>query len=335
MDSPTVKARKEANFTRYVSGQNKGHYESYFMRANDPTRPLAFWIRYTIFSPANNPEKALGELWAVYFDGESNQHVVSKTEVPISQCIFARDKLNIRIDESILLPGHLKGYANGYNKIEWDLHWENGQEPLFIMPLSYYEKGFPKAKALVGVPLAKYSGTMIVSGKTIEINNWTGSQNHNWGSKHTDHYAWGQVAGFSNSPDTFLELATARLKAGPFWIPAITLIVLRHKGREYCLNTLLKSFRRASFGYFYWNFQASSGHIQVEGRIQAKSDDFVCLRYYNPPGGIKYCLNTKIAACQLRLRLKGSEEPELLETPHRTAFEILTDKTDHGLVPAV
>ena len=79
----------------------------------------------------------------------------------------------------------------------------------------------------------------------------------------------------------------------------------------------------------------SSRDIQIEGRIKAKSDDFVCLRYYNPPGGIKYCLNTKIAACQLRLRLKGSDEPELLETPHRAAFEILTDKTNHRLVPVV
>jgi hypothetical protein len=335
MDSLTKRAQEEANFTRYVPEQNEGHYESYFQRANHPTRPLAFWIRYTIFSPAKNPGKALGELWAVYFDGESSQHVVSKTEVPMSRCSFARDALDVRIDESILLPGLLQGHTRDDNNIEWDLRYENGQKPLFIMPLSYYEKGFPKAKALVGVPLAKYSGTIRVNGKTVEIDNWVGSQNHNWGSKHTDHYAWGQVAGFTDYPDTFLELATARLKIGPFWTPAITLIVLRHEGHEYCLNALRKSFGRASFGYFYWDFRARSREIQIEGRISAKADDFVCLRYYNPPGGIKYCLNTKIAACQLALQLKGVAESEILETPHRAAFEILTDKTDHGLVPAV
>jgi hypothetical protein len=88
-------------------------------------------------------------------------------------------------------------------------------------------------------------------------------------------------------------------------------------------------------GYFYWDFRARSSEIQIEGRISAKAVDFVCLRYYNPPGGIKYCLNTKIAACQLTLRLKGATKSEVLETPNRAAFEILTDKTDHGLIPAV
>ena len=185
MDSLTKRDQKEANFTRCVPEQTEGHYESYFQRANHPTRPLAFWIRYTIFSPVKNPEKALGELCAVYFDGESSQHVVSKTELPMSRCSFAGEALDVRIDESILLPGILQGYARSDSNIEWDLRYKNGQEPLFIMPLSYYGKGFPKAKALVGVPLAKYSGTMMVNGKTVEIDNWVGSQNHNWGSKHT------------------------------------------------------------------------------------------------------------------------------------------------------
>jgi hypothetical protein len=48
---------------------------------------------------------------------------------------------------------------------------------------------------------------------------WVGSQNHNWGSKHTDRYSWGQVAGFDAHPESFLEVATARLKLGPLWTP--------------------------------------------------------------------------------------------------------------------
>ena len=59
-----------ANKTVHQPGQTTGHYESFFLRANHPSLPLAFWIRYTIFSPQGQPEKAIGELWAVYFDGE-------------------------------------------------------------------------------------------------------------------------------------------------------------------------------------------------------------------------------------------------------------------------
>lgn len=62
---PRASLVQSANWTRYQPGQRAGHYESFFQRANHPTRPLAFWIRYTIFSPAGQPEAALGELWAI------------------------------------------------------------------------------------------------------------------------------------------------------------------------------------------------------------------------------------------------------------------------------
>jgi hypothetical protein len=57
---------------------------------------------------------------------------------------------------------------------------------------------------------------------------------------------------------------------------------------------------------------------------------FVGLRYDNPPGGHKTCLNTKLAACQLTLERPG-QPPLSLGTRHRAAFEILTDDEDHGV----
>lgn len=50
---------QRVNFTRYRH-QQIGHYESFFQRANHPTRPLAFWIRYTIFSPKKASPGCLG-----------------------------------------------------------------------------------------------------------------------------------------------------------------------------------------------------------------------------------------------------------------------------------
>jgi len=330
-----MELRERANFARYVPGQTQGHYESYFQRANHPTRPLAFWIRYTIFSPRGRPDMALGELWAVYFDGEARTHVAAKSEFPFSRCSFARDSFDVSIAGSVLRAGSLVGSAgSGSSRIGWDLRYEGGQDPLFDLPLKYYDRRFPQAKALVGVPLARYAGTLTVNGKAVEVDRWVGTQNHNWGSKHTDHYAWGQVAGFTDYPDSLLELATARLKIGPLWTPSVTLMVVRHRGVEYRLNEPLKSFRRASLRYFGWDFQAASRALRVEGNIRADAGDFVCLRYYNPSGGIKYCLNTKVATCHLKLWLRGASEPEVLEAQRRAAFEILTDKTDHGLTAA-
>ena len=62
MNQELALARQGVNHTRYRPGQKAGHYESFFQRANHPSRPFAFWIRHTLFSPHRRPEDALGEL---------------------------------------------------------------------------------------------------------------------------------------------------------------------------------------------------------------------------------------------------------------------------------
>jgi hypothetical protein len=326
---------QNTNHTLYESGQKRGHYESYFMRANHPKEPKAFWIRYTIFSPHGQPDGALAELWAIYFNQKDNHHVAVKTEVPIDQAKFSADNFNVCIDKAVLDDRHLKGISSkGGHTLQWDMEYKGTDDPLFFLPIKLYKTPLPKAKVLVSSPMARFDGELKVDDTPIMINGWIGSQNHNWGLKHTDHYAWGQVAGFDTHPDSFLEVSTARLKMGPLWTPFLTFLVLRHNGVEYKLNTLRQSYRaKGSFRYFDWEFFSEDRQIKIEGRISSVAEDFVGLRYYNPPGGIKHCLNTKIAACKLRVTsmAKDGDSVEVLETRSRAAFEILTDDTQHGI----
>src|SRR5689334_1110267 len=260
------------NHSRFQPGTEGGFYESYFQRANHPTRPLAFWIRYTIFSPKGRPKDAIGELWSAWFDGERGTHTVAKSEFPLGQFVFSREGLNARIGEAILEPGGLQGAAESRgHRIEWDLSYAGKAAPLFLLPPGLYSRGFPKAKTLVGLPMARYDGTLKVDGETIGIDGWIGSQNHNWGAKHTDRYAWGQVAGFDNAPDSFLELATGQLKVGPLWTPRMTPIVLRHEGEEYALRSIWQAVAGASgqFGYFHWKFHSRGAGVAIEGEISA------------------------------------------------------------------
>lgn len=67
---------RDFNHARFEPGSRCGFYESYFQRANHPSRPLAFWIRYTLFAPRDRPHDAIGELRAIWFDGERNRTVV-------------------------------------------------------------------------------------------------------------------------------------------------------------------------------------------------------------------------------------------------------------------
>jgi hypothetical protein len=319
----------EANWARYEPGQRRGHYESFYQRANHPTRPLAFWLRYTVFSPAGDPEAALAELWAVVFDGESHKHVVAKGEYPIRSSVFSRDSFDVRVAEATLGPASVVGQVG---QIGWDLRYEGSEPPLYLLPRRLYRGGFPKAKSLVGVPLARFDGTVSVGDRQLDVDGWLGSQNHNWGSRHTDHYAFGQVAGFDGAPDTFLEVATAQSRIGPLRTPMLTLLVLRKGGTEHAF-TGLRQARRATgtFGYFHWDFATESDTTRVVGRIEAGRDAFVGLAYANPPGGTKHCLNTKIGRCELSIVDKASGEREELRSAHGALFEILTDDREHGV----
>ena len=327
---------ERVNATRYRPSQKAGHYESFFQRANHPSRPLAFWIRYTIFSPQDRPEDAVGELWAIYFDGETQRHVAVKTEVPFRECTFKTDGFLALIGNARLDTSHLFGsIASGAHTLSWKLALSGDAQPLFLLPMELYNAPVPQAKSLVGLPLAVYNGALRVDGREILITDWVGSQNHNWGLRHTDHYAWGQVAGFDTDPEAFLEVATARIRVGPGWNPFMTPIVLRHRGREISLNSLSQiAGAAASFSYSDWKFKSETDELLLEGTLSASREAFVGLRYRNPPGGTKECLNTKIASCELRVTYRqpgGASRTEILSTRNRAAFEILTDDLDHGV----
>ncbi len=324
---------EQHNWTQYRTDQRQGHYESFYQRANHPTKPWAFWIRYTIFSPKGRPQDAIAELWAVFFDGETGEHVVAKEEHPFADCTFDRHAFGARVGDRLLAQGKLTGEcASLGDTIAWDLSYGGDEPVLYLLPTRMYRGGFPKAKSLVGMPLATYQGELVVNGRRIDVRDWVGSQNHNWGSRHTDHYAFGQVAGFDDSPGSFLELVSAQVKVGPVTTPLLTFCVLRHRGREHSLVSLTDARRsKARFGYFEWDFRSESQNVLIEGHIEAPATAFVGLNYYNPPGGIKNCLNTKVGSCELHVADKASGTQEVLRTRHRALFEILTDARDHGI----
>lgn len=324
------------NRVRFTEGAG-GFYESYFLRGNHPRRPLAFWIRYTLFSPRRDPGDTVGELWGVVFDGERSRHRAFKAEIAWRDCKFDRDAFDVRIGEAVLGPGRAEGAIHNRGRaLAWSLRYGGDEAPLFLLPRRSYDSAFPAAKALVGLPLARFEGALEIDGERIEVDGWTGSQNHNWGTRHTDRYAWGQVAGFDGYPESFLEAATAMVKIGPLWTPPVTVLVLRHRGREYALNGVRAALSaRARVEYFDWTFKSARKGVTIDGGISARRADFVGLRYNNPTGGAKTCLNTKIAACKIAVHDRSSGVRETLETDNRAAFEILTDDTAHGVAVSV
>ncbi len=328
----TSRSREFWNGTRYQRGSAAGHYESWFQRANDSSGERAFWIRYTIFAPRGATEAAVGELWAVWFDRKQGRIVAAKQAHPLGACRFADDRLAVDIAGAHLDSGGLSGSAtSGGHALSWDLRYAGGGAPLLLLPETLYPRRLPKAKALVGQPMARFTGTLNVDGEEISIDGWVGSQNHNWGSKHTDRYAWGQVCGFDEDPEAFLECSTARLRLGPVWSPWMSPVVLRLGGQTLRWNGLWQAARaRGQYRPYDWTIATGGADGELTVRVHADPDDFVALRYGNPPGGSKICLNSKIARCELTLR-RGGRVLQLHSS--RAAFEILEDEAPHGVQP--
>ena len=322
------------NHSHYQVDQSTGHYENFLLRANHPTKSIAFWVKYSVFSPDNHPENAMGEVWAAYFDGETCSHFVVKEEFPISQCRFDRNGFNISINEAQLNSGMFKGIGrHGDYILAWEMDYSGTDRPIFLLPKNLYHTSFPKAKSLVALPMASFNGLLVVNSNEVFISDWIGSQNHSWGVQYPDVFAWGQVAGFDNSPNTFLEIATARLKVAPIWSPVLTFLVLRYQGKDYCLNSMPQSIKaKGVFDYFQWRFSTEDDQIKIEGTIWAPKNYFIGFISKNPTGDVKQCLNTQLASCTLSVTLKENLSNRIkLETKHRAAFEIITDDKSHHI----
>lgn len=317
-------------------GGRGGHYESWFLRANAPDSPRAFWIRYTLFIPADAGRAPMGELWAIWFDGDQEQVTAVKEEYPLSDCQFDDRGMAVQLASAHLESHMLNGKAeHGGNRLSWSLHYEDGGAPILFLPENLYGRKLPRAKSVVSRPMARFSGQVSVNGEEHQIEGWCGSENHNWGSQHTDQYAWGQVAGFDNAPDAFLECITARVRIGPLPSPWLTIACLRLDGKDYFFNRIGEAIRaRSQYRFFDWTFRTRSNGHTLNVHIQAPPQHFTGLTYFNPPGGSKTCLNSKIARCTAELVSPGVA-PRTLTSAHGAAFEILTDRTDHGVPVAV
>lgn len=313
------------NACQFVRGRPRPHYESYFVRANHPTEARAFWLRYTIFSPRGRPEETVGELWAIAFDERRGAPVFAKTVVPFEKCAFACRGLDVRVGAARLDERLARGEAgSGDRTIAWDLEIEPRDErPILLLPPFLYEAPVPRAKSIAPIPFARFRGSIRAGGHTIGVDGWMGSQNHNWGSAHTDSYAWGQVVGFDEAPDVFWECATARYRVGRFWTPPLTTAVLRLDGETLAFNTVRHAVTAtASVEGTRWTLVTGHDGLRARATFEAAPGAFVELAYDNPPGGTKTCHNSKIASCELEVWRRG-KPPLRLVTKSRAAFEML------------
>jgi hypothetical protein len=308
------------------------YYESRFIRANHPDQPKALWLRETLLLPTVG--ESVADVWVMVFDPDGAGNRALKVPHPVDTAEFGYDDWTATIGTTGIDDSSAHGAVHsGDRSARWDLRIDPGPEATVkLLTDKAYTAKIPSAKTTVRHPLARFDGLVELDGVRTEIDGWTGSVNHNWGARHTPAYAFGQVCGFDNAPDTTLEIVTARAAIGPFKTPAATLFVFRHAGDEFAVRSIPGSLQtHGRYQPFRWSFGGRVGERMIEGEITAEPADVIGLNYRDTDGGEKCCYNSAVATCRLQVAGKAFERAELVAT-RRAMLEILTD-TRHDAVP--
>lgn len=303
------------------------YYESRFIRANHPDRAQAIWLRWTLLLP--DPGLPAADVWVMLFDPDGGGNRALKVAHPMRAADYRSQPWTASIADTAIDDHRARGTLDG---AQWDLSITPGEEPpVKLLTDRSYRARFPTAKTTVRHPLARFHGTIAFGDCALTLDSWTGSVNHNWGRKHTPAYAFGQVCGFDGHPRSSLEIVTAHAALGPLRLPAATLFVLRHGGREIAVRSVLAArHTRGSYQPFAWSFGGRVDGIELRGEIRADPRDVIGLTYTDTNGAIKYCYNSALASC--RIALSGNGVDTELAAPRRAMFEILSDERN-GAVP--
>jgi len=337
--SAMLSQNEKDNLVRWDPASPLGHVESYFLKANHPSEPRAFWIKFTLFCRPGEPAQAVGNVWGIVFNAKTHEHVALRQQFPLSGAVLGRERVEVRMGDSEFHTGHTKGaLAMGDLSLRWDLHFDTAGEPFHHFPNEkLYKMRFPKSKAVSPYPDCPFDGTIWANGEVLEVKHWPGMQGHNWGEKHTDRYAWGHCNEFDGNPkDTFFEGFSGRIRVGGLLLPPVTRVFLRHEGKVYPLLSAKSTFwPPATIQHDAWEFEAEGGGYKLRGKMKADKQDMVGLYYKNPTGPNTDCLNSKLAMCHLELFKTGAKRHERvveLHSPHGAALEVAVHEGErHGV----
>lgn len=318
-------------------------YESWFLKANDPSGQRALWLRFTLLSPNGQPDHALAETWAIVFDRGRGRHHAAKQAHALAAARIADDGSRIEIADAVLEPGHTAGtILSGEGPIRWDLSFTTRSFLHRPFPAeAMYAGPLPKHKLVTPYPDERFDGWITVGDERLDVRDWAGMQGHNWGTEHTYLYAWCHC-NVLGSPDTWFEGMSGRVKIGPLVMPWLGLATLTLGGRRIHFDgpravlrgriDLGRQPRKQGNGAppgWGWTFAFDGPTGRIEGRAAGDRSDFVGLTYANPDGAETHCLNSKTAHLELTLHERGAE-PIRLES-EAAALEVGTRQTDHGI----
>lgn len=318
--------RTEARFPHLQA--DRGHYESFYLKAAAPEGGRALWIRQTIHRRPGQP--ATCAIWLTWFDSEhppaalKQQHAEGAMEFP--------DDVYLRIAGSEIAPGHARGEVTTRDSTaRWELTFEDRHEALRHLPRErMYEASLPKTKLLSPHPGAVFDGFLEIDGERVELRGWPGMVGHNWGSEHADTWVWLHAAGLGDDGAGFFDLGAGRIRIGPLRSPWLGNGMLALDGERHRLGGLRPRNTSIDARPGRCEFTARGEGISVRGTATAPLDRTVGWEYADPAGGTHDSLNCSIADLELKVSRDGRPDVAI-GVDRAAAYELGTGEAGHGV----
>lgn len=219
---------------------------------------------------------------------------------------------------SRLGPSGSRGRIAARVAAAWDLRFAGGdREGLRHLPFErLYTAPLPKTKVTSPLTGLRVSGTVRVGAAELVLDDAPAVLGHNWGAEHAHRWLWLNGLGFPDRPDTWFDVAMARIAVGPVVLPWAGIGALQLDGRRIPLGL---SARRGPGrvrvdvpGRLVAELPARDGHLTVE--LDAPTDAMVAWPYAQPGGGpLHHALNCSRAHVRLTWRPR-SGAPLVLES---------------------
>ena len=305
-----------------AAGLDRGMYESFYLRAVSPERPLGLWIRHTVHKRPG--AFARGSAWVTVFDAARPAPLMAKRTGPLP--LVPRDGWIEVAGEAAMGPGWARGSCG---ELQWSLRIHAREPELrHLRPSWLYRSPLPRTKLTSPAPLAAVGGTVrLPGGETLELRDWPGMVGHNWGTEHAARWIWVHGAGFAEDPGGWVDVALARVAVGRRLTPWLASGAISLDGRRRRLGRPGRPVRvRADATGCSVELAGESG-LGVSLRASVPQGTAAGWRYADPRGGTgpgsageHDVVNCSIAGLELTVR-EGAGVSSL-SSDHAGAYEL-------------
>jgi hypothetical protein len=284
-----------------------GHVESWFLRANHPSRPLAIWLKVTILAPLEGPPVA--ESWVIWFDGEAQRTQARRFTEPLAAASLEGARLStsrvaLQLGAQVGVEGRFEAGADGPAiavSLACSTLGATPSGPLTPYPGALVRAALPRNKLVTPFPSLRAHGRLELGAQSIVVDGWLAMQGHNWGPAHPFDYAWGHCE--FPGEQTVVEGFTGRIQVAGRTSPQLSALVVHRAGRTWRFDRLFDTWRqRASYDGTRWSVSLLGPDGEATLQLNAEGRPQVCLGYDNPDGQRSYCVNTKLAHATLTVR---------------------------------